>query len=214
MLTKDNKGTDFAYLFSERIAYRLFVNIFYKLPFSANQVTTINFFVNNLAAVILFALGRYWANLLGIFFIVLSVIWDWMDGAVARKKGSIGGGGGFLDAGLDFIWQHLLVAAIIFSVVVARGGDPLWLIIGLLAFVFLVLVNYFGSIYGENFGFGFRGDYDEFVKEVDLNKDDQISAQEWNTAVDKIEQGLLEEELKSHQADELMDVVVTKGDME
>ncbi|MBU4311311.1 MAG: E3 ubiquitin ligase family protein [Candidatus Omnitrophica bacterium] len=52
------------------------------------------------------------------------------------------------------------------------------------------------------------------MKEVDLNKDGRISAQEWDTAVANIEQGILEEELKSHQADELMDVVVTRGDTE
>ena len=52
------------------------------------------------------------------------------------------------------------------------------------------------------------------MRGVDLNKDGEISAQEWDVAVAKIEQKLLEEELSSHQADELADVVVTKGDVE
>jgi len=52
------------------------------------------------------------------------------------------------------------------------------------------------------------------MRGVDLNNDGEISAQEWNVAVAKIEQKLLEEELSSPQADELVDVVVTKGDEE
>lgn len=50
------------------------------------------------------------------------------------------------------------------------------------------------------------------MNEVDVNKNGKISEEEWDAAVAKIEHGLLEEELKSPQADELADVVVTKGD--
>ncbi|MBU2541231.1 MAG: hypothetical protein KJ593_04955 [Candidatus Omnitrophica bacterium] len=54
----------------------------------------------------------------------------------------------------------------------------------------------------------------EKMEKVDLNKDGQINEEEWTRAVAKIEQNLLEEELKEIQSNELADVVVTKGDME
>lgn len=170
MLTKSHKSADFIYLFAEKIAYRFFADFFYKLPFSANQLSIINFFINNLGAVVFFSLGRYWANLVGVFFLVSSAIFDWMDGAVARKKGLASEGGGFLDSTLDYIWQNLLVAAIIFGVFTSKGGDLFWLVIGLLAFVSLVMNNHLGAIYGDNFGFGFRGDYDELIKKIDSSK--------------------------------------------
>ena len=52
------------------------------------------------------------------------------------------------------------------------------------------------------------------MAEVDLNKDGNISAQEWDLAVAKVEENLLEEELKNSRPDELADIVITKGDTE
>ena len=52
------------------------------------------------------------------------------------------------------------------------------------------------------------------MAEVDLNKDGQISQDEWDRAVTKIEKELLEEELKGAQKDELSDVVIAKGQTE
>ena len=170
MLNKHNKSADFIYLFAEKVAHWLFAGIFHRLPFTPNQITVINFFINNLGAVIFFSLGKYWANLVALAFIVSSIIWDWMDGAVARKRGLSSKGGAFLDPILDFIWQNLLVVGIIFGVLRIKNGNPLWLIIGLLALFSLVVINHLGNIYGRDFGFCFRGDYDELMKEVDLNK--------------------------------------------
>ena len=48
--------------------------------------------------------------------------------------------------------------------------------------------------------------------QFDLNKDGQVDTGEWNIAVEKIEQELIEEELKNTSQDELADVVITKGD--
>ncbi|MBN2121218.1 MAG: hypothetical protein JW734_09235 [Candidatus Omnitrophica bacterium] len=52
------------------------------------------------------------------------------------------------------------------------------------------------------------------MKAVDLNKDGQISPEEWDSAVSKIEQGLLEEEINSCQRNDLADVIIGKGDVE
>lgn len=170
MINKEHKSADFAYIISEKIAYKLFAPIFYKLPFSPNQLSIINFFVNNLPAVIFFSLGKYWANLTAVAFIVCAVVWDWMDGAVARKRALSSKGGTFLDPALDFIWQHLLVAGISVGVYLSSGRNFWWLVTGFLAVVCLAVGNYFIEIFFKEFGFGFRADYDDFFKEVDFSK--------------------------------------------
>jgi hypothetical protein len=50
--------------------------------------------------------------------------------------------------------------------------------------------------------------------DLDSNKDGIISNEEWDLARDKVEQELLEENLKSAQSQELTDVVIGKGDAE
>jgi len=52
------------------------------------------------------------------------------------------------------------------------------------------------------------------MAQFDLNKDGQVDIEEWNIAVNKIEQELIEEELKDISQDELADVVITKGDID
>jgi len=52
------------------------------------------------------------------------------------------------------------------------------------------------------------------MAQFDLNKDGQVDMREWNIAVDKIEQELIEGELKNTSQDELSDVGITKGDMD
>jgi hypothetical protein len=52
------------------------------------------------------------------------------------------------------------------------------------------------------------------MPEIDLNKDGEISIEEWNRAVAKVEQGTLEEELKIGQTKEAIDVIISQGDCE
>lgn len=52
------------------------------------------------------------------------------------------------------------------------------------------------------------------MSEIDLNKDGEISAEEWDIARAKIEQALLEEAVTSADTGELADVTITKGDTE
>lgn len=52
------------------------------------------------------------------------------------------------------------------------------------------------------------------LDECDLNKDGDLSIEEWELAKTGIEQALLEEELKSGQLGELIDIIIGKGDTE
>lgn len=167
MLGKDHKSADFIYLFSEKISHKFFLEIFCRLPLSPNQITLINFFFNNLAAVFFFSLGKTWANWVALFFLASSAIWDWMDGEKARKKKIVSKQGIYLDAALDFVWQKLLIAGISVGVYLSSGKNFLWLVVGSLALVSLVFVNYLSWVFETEFGFGFRGDYEEFFKRID-----------------------------------------------
>jgi hypothetical protein len=57
-------------------------------------------------------------------------------------------------------------------------------------------------------------DNEEKMKAVDLDKDGQISQEEWDLAVSNIERQLLEEEIKSGQLQEGADVMIGKGEVE
>lgn len=55
---------------------------------------------------------------------------------------------------------------------------------------------------------------EEKMKAVDLDKDGQVSQEEWDLAVSDIERQILEEELKSGQMQEGSDVIIGKGEEE
>ncbi|GAH89690.1 unnamed protein product, partial [marine sediment metagenome] len=56
-----------------------------------------------------------------------------------------------MDPALDFIWQNMLLGAIIYGVVISRGGD-FWLPVGISAIVALVVSNRMGYEFVNVFG--------------------------------------------------------------
>jgi len=54
----------------------------------------------------------------------------------------------------------------------------------------------------------------EKMKQIDLNKDGQISQEEWDSAVANLEQEILREEMQSYEGEDPADVILTKGDIE
>lgn len=170
MISKEHKSADFAYIVTEKITRKIFEPIFYRLPFTPGQITFVNFLVFNLAAVVFFSLGKYWANLAAIGMICISTVLDWMDGGVARMKHNGSKAAAFLDHALDSFWQIILVAGIVIGVYFSSGKSDLWLVIGISALTFLVLNSTWGQFYEDQFGFGFYGDYEEVYKKVDLSK--------------------------------------------
>lgn len=170
MISKEHKSADFAYNITEKIAYKFFAPIFYKFPFTPNQITFINFLTFNMGATVLFALGKYWANLVSIGLITVSTVLDWMDGAVARKRDLKSKAGAFLDHGLDSIWQIILVAGIVFGVYLSSEKNVYWLMLGFLSLLSLVFNSSMGQLFENEFGFGFYGDYEEIFKKMDSSK--------------------------------------------
>lgn len=53
-----------------------------------------------------------------------------------------------------------------------------------------------------------------FMKEVDTNKDGNISQEEWSIAVNRVEQEILQKELEKGHGDDVADVVISKVDNE
>lgn len=53
-----------------------------------------------------------------------------------------------------------------------------------------------------------------FMKEVDKNKDGSISQEEWDTAVSKVEQELLQKELQENKNNDVTDVIISRTEGE
>lgn len=164
----------FLNLLNGKVAVGIFGPIFSRLPFSPNQITVFNFLTNDLLSVYFFSRGTYQGNLMGLFFCGLGAIADKLDGFIARKRGLSSKLGGWLDAILDFVWQNTLVGAIVFGVFTSKNNSPLWLAIGLLAFVFLAVQNRLRSLYRDNFDLGFHSNVAGFRERIRLDENTTI----------------------------------------
>ena len=161
---------DFIYKFAEKVSYLIFGPVFRIIPLTPNQITLFNFFVNNLSAVYFFSLGTHLGYLIGLFFCFISAVFDWMDGWVARTKELSSKAGGWLDPATGFIWQHLLVAAIVLGVYNSQEGNYYWLLFGLLMYSGVVIANYLGNLFNDKFDFSFRTSLHDFRKSIYQSK--------------------------------------------
>lgn len=157
------KDPDFVQNWARQISLRLFLGFFDKIGISPNKITVINFFTNNLAAVYFFSRGNYIGNLIGLFFCLSSAALDYIDGAIARKRGIKSKLGGWLDATLDFIWQNLLLCAIVYGVFISKEQNILWLIVGFFAIIGVVVSSHMGSEYNRTFGLNLYTDSLGFI---------------------------------------------------
>ncbi len=161
---------DFICNFIYNLSIKGFLNLFDKLGVTPNQISLINFFVNNLLAVFFFSRGTYLGNLLGLFFCGLSAIFDYIDGAIAQTKQMQTKLGGWLDPMLDFVWQNMLICAIIYGVILTKGVT-FWLPVGLLTIVGVVISNRMGYQFIKSFGLdAFYKGAPDFVKFLEANK--------------------------------------------
>jgi len=161
---------DFIGNFAYKLSIKGFFNLFDRLGLTPNQISCINFFVNNLLAVFFFSRGTYLGNLLGLFFCALSAIFDYIDGAIAQTKQMQTKLGSWLDPMLDFMWQNMLVCSIIYGIISAKGVT-FWLPVGLLTIVGVVISNHMGCQFNKSFGLdAFRKGSPDFTRSIETNK--------------------------------------------
>lgn len=164
------KNPDFVSNLAEKLSVNLFLKFFDKLGIAPNKITVINFFTNNLLAVYFFSRGTYLYNLVGLFFCGLSVIADYMDGAIARKRGIESKLGGWLDPTVDFIWQNMLLCGIIYGVFISKDKNLLWLGIGLFALICVIVANHMSYLYAKTFDLDPYRISPDFVKSIKVNR--------------------------------------------
>jgi phosphatidylglycerophosphate synthase len=79
------------------------LDFFLRTNLTPNQITVGRFLFFLIPAVILFTLGNYWLNVLGLVMVYFFSLLDLVDGEVAKRKGMITEIGPWLDTTLDMI---------------------------------------------------------------------------------------------------------------
>lgn len=122
---KENKETVWEYYFARKIAF-LITPIFLKLKVSANQVSILAI-ITGIGAAILIIVGDFWVILLGAILMQLWLIFDKVDGVVARYRKMVTSFGEFLEE-----FDGTVIAALFFSSIgVAASKFPGLLLINL-----------------------------------------------------------------------------------
>lgn len=107
-----------------------------RIPLSGNQVTTIGFLVNVLAAVLVYR-EAFIAG--GVVFLIGSIL-DIFDGAVARARGEAGPRGAMFDSVLDRISEAVMFGAI--ALVFARDDEKIALLAVIAALTGSLMTSY------------------------------------------------------------------------
>ena len=112
-----------AHHLDRHISWRIAVRLG-RTTVTPNQVTLANTALGLIAAAII-AIGGYWAPLLGILMLLVSITLDGVDGELARMKLMQSDFGGMLDAVTDSIVNFAMFVGV--AVGAYRGGGPLYL---------------------------------------------------------------------------------------
>ena len=107
-----------------------------RIPISGNQVTTLGFAVNVIAAVLVYR-EDFIAG--GVVFLIGSIL-DVFDGAVARARGEAGPRGAMFDSVLDRISEAVMFGAI--ALVFARDDEKLALLAVIAALTGSLMTSY------------------------------------------------------------------------
>ena len=91
------------------ISLKLLFKPFERSGLSANQITVGNFLIPGLGSIVLFLIG--W-ELAALGLLIIMAMIDYVDGAIARSRGSEGNLGAYLDTSLDWLYLMMLVGAI------------------------------------------------------------------------------------------------------
>ena len=107
-----------------------------RVPLTGNQVTTIGFLVNVVAAVLVYR-EAFIAG--GVVFLIGSIL-DIFDGAVARARGEAGPRGAMFDSVLDRVSEAVMFGAI--ALVFARDDEKIALLAVIAALTGSLLTSY------------------------------------------------------------------------
>ena len=107
-----------------------------RIPLTGNQVTTLGFVVNVLAAVLVYREAFIAA---GLVFLLGSIL-DIFDGAVARARGEAGPRGAMFDSVLDRVSEAVMFGAI--ALVFARDDERIALLAVIAALTGSLLTSY------------------------------------------------------------------------
>jgi len=95
---------------------------FYKLPFSANQITFFTFIFTLFGLIAIILGNNYVFLLIGVFLMQLGVVLDYVDGEIARYKGQSSIFGNWLDCTLDRVDDVLILFG--YGIYVIRNHSP------------------------------------------------------------------------------------------
>ncbi len=116
---------------------------------TAKQVTLFNHFLTLTFGCYFFAQGDYLGGILGLGVCVINGLLDYLDGDLARKEGSVGRLGVWLDSGFDVVVQNAVMGAIGLGCI-SMGLPIIWVVI----FLISNSANNFVSFnYNATFGF-------------------------------------------------------------
>ena len=107
-----------------------------RIPLTGNQVTTLGFLVNVLAAVLVYR-EAFIAG--GVVFLIGSIL-DIFDGAVARARGEAGPKGAIIDSVLDRFSEAIMFVAL--ALVFARDGNEVAVAAVIIALASSLLTSY------------------------------------------------------------------------
>ena len=113
---------------------QLFLGLFLRTRLTPNQITTLNFMLTSVPSVYFLGTGH---NLIALGFVLANIPIDFIDGELAKATGQMTKLGAYLDTTLDWIWQLLLLAVMVWTTDLI-----IW---GLLAIIAVVLSNYLSA---------------------------------------------------------------------
>ncbi len=142
--------------FARRIA-----ELLAKTNITPNQVTIWKFIILLPPILYFFIRAAYIDNLIALSLIVVSAVFDLVDGSLARIKGMSSRLGGWLDGMLDVIFLDLILMTITIGVIKITG-NPYWLVAGFLALAGQDVTNVMGSFFEREFGFDCYASSKEF----------------------------------------------------
>lgn len=145
------KDNDFCVAMLRKMAMFV-VKILAKTSITPNQVSIFNFLIFTPVILYFFGKGTHLDNLIALFFIIVTMVFDLCDGTLARMKHLQSKLGNWLDGSFDGISQILMFCAVTVGVI-NNTGNHLWIFAGLAVLFGQSMANIMGLRYEHDFAF-------------------------------------------------------------